>query len=168
MKTFSPSALDIAVRAWVVAALGIPVDYADQRDRPRRTVAHATVKRIGGGAVGAPTRTYETNDPDDDLATERILRRRVSTYTVSIFGDGGLARAEALTDSPWRDDIEQINSANGIVVVGSVGGPLTVGIASASVPDNRTVVDFEIRHASINLRADVPTIDSVSATINGE
>ena len=168
MKTFVPSILDASVRGWVADVLGEPVVYADQRDAPRPVEAYASVMALSERTNGSPDRYAATQVGDDTVTTATLEQRWTATYTVSIYGDGHSDRARTLVNSHWDLDVAEANDARCLVVVGAIGGPTRVGIASGGVADARTLVDFELRTTTTTATEDRPTLAEATYTFNEE
>ena len=154
-------------------AYAIPVILADQRDAPRPTnpnggVEYASIRVLTERSLGSIMRDDVWDDETETLTTTRYDRRE-GTVSIGLYGPRAQTLADAVALGVDDDDLTA-PLASADVALGSEVGRVTLGVASAGVPEPREVIDYRYRRTATLSRTATGWIEHVALTLtpNGD
>jgi len=159
---------EIAVRAWVLAALApyapnAEVIYSDQRgERPPKP--YVTVLKVSAPGYGEKERSYTPQDAPSVDADFTIRQRRLATFRITVYGADHDQLAMLIDDSTADDVISDANRTNGITVAYALSGPIRLSRNTNGVTEDRTTTDYAVRLITSRTRTQTDLIDKAIAT----
>jgi len=123
-QTFTPTAYEIALRAWILAATGYPgedVIYARQPEAPRPERPFITLQTINLVSIGSKPTLRISNTQVDPLPEStyegELIRQRRGSCQVDVYADDHADVMACLVDSLHDPDVRVVINSGGLTIL---------------------------------------------------